>query len=47
MAKATVLVFSDMEGREGMARGLTLLAEYDQHPSVRRLLTEGRDVITF
>lgn len=27
--------------------GLTLLAEYDQHPSVRRLLTEGRDVITF
>lgn len=27
--------------------GFTLLAEYDQHPSVRRLVTEGHEVITF
>lgn len=27
--------------------GLPFLAEYDQHPSVRRLLHEGNEVITF
>jgi hypothetical protein len=27
--------------------GLTFLAEYDQHPSVRRLLEEGNEIIIF
>lgn len=27
--------------------GLNFLAEYDQHPSIRRLIVEGNDVLTF
>ena len=32
---------------EAEQAGFTLLAEYDQHPSVRRLVEEGNEVITF
>ena len=32
---------------EAEKAGFTLLAEYDQHPSMRRLLQDGNEVITF
>jgi hypothetical protein len=52
MAKAALLDLSEMERREGVGgeaekAGFTFLAEYDQHPSMRRLLEEGHEVIVF
>jgi hypothetical protein len=45
-AEAAVLLFADSETSEGMGR-IPLLDEYRGHPSVRDLMVEGRQVVTF
>jgi hypothetical protein len=59
MAKAALVVLADTDSREGLsaaafgvrkeveAAQVELLDEYEQHPSIRRLVADGYQVITF